>query len=83
MAQVLIRNLEDDVLEALRARAERNGRALQQELRDILSAAARPTREERVELAAQVRPTGGSRGLASPPEIIGPPVSEAVSEDRR
>lgn len=36
MAQVLIRNMPDDVVEALRARAKRNHRSLEAELRAIL-----------------------------------------------
>ena len=40
MSQVLVRNLDSRVLERLKARAWRNGRSLQAELREILEAAS-------------------------------------------
>ena len=46
MAQVLVRNLPDDVVARLKARAARARHSLEQELRDILIEAARPQREE-------------------------------------
>ena len=42
MAQVLVRNLPDDVVARLKARAARARHSLEQELRDILIEAARP-----------------------------------------
>jgi plasmid stability protein len=36
MAQLVVRNLEDDVRDRLRRRARRNGRSMEQEVRDIL-----------------------------------------------
>ena len=46
MAQVLVRNLDEDVVERLKARAAMAGRSLEAELRDIVTAAARPSKEE-------------------------------------
>ena len=46
MAQVLVRNLPDDVVTRLKARAARARHSLEQELRLILIEAARPRREE-------------------------------------
>ena len=46
MAQVLVRNLPDDVVARLKARAARARHSLERELRDILTEAARPRREE-------------------------------------
>lgn len=40
MAQVVIRNIDDAVMERLRARARRKGIALERELREVLTAAA-------------------------------------------
>jgi plasmid stability protein len=37
MGQVLVRNLDDRVIESLRAKAELKGCSLEQELRDILT----------------------------------------------
>jgi plasmid stability protein len=41
VAQVLVRNIDDDVLERLKTRATHNGRSLQAELKLILEASAR------------------------------------------
>jgi plasmid stability protein len=41
MAQVIVRNLSDDVVRRLRRKAEFHGRSLEQELREILTGAAR------------------------------------------
>jgi plasmid stability protein len=48
MAQVLIRNLSNDVVERLRRRAAAKGHSLEQELREIVTAAAPLSRAERV-----------------------------------
>jgi len=55
MAQVLVRNLDEQVVTALRRKAELHGRSLEQELRVALTAAARLTNEERLALARRVR----------------------------
>lgn len=62
MGQVLIRNVEDKVIESLKLKAELNGHSLEQELRDILKRAAGPTVEERLAMidrvaAMQKKPT--------------------------
>jgi hypothetical protein len=46
MAQVIIRNLDPETVEALKARAKRNGRSLEAELRDVLTQSARVTANE-------------------------------------
>lgn len=46
MAQVIVRNLPDEVVARLKARAAAHRRSLEQELRQILSEAARPSRAE-------------------------------------
>ena len=46
MAQVLIRNLDDAVVRRLKERAAAKGHSLEQELRDIVTRAARPDVEE-------------------------------------
>jgi plasmid stability protein len=45
MGQVLIRNLDDHIIESLKLKAELKGHSLEQELRDILKHAAGPTVE--------------------------------------
>ena len=39
MAQLIVRNLEDDVRDKLRDRAQNHGRSMEEEVRDILRAA--------------------------------------------
>lgn len=51
MGQVIIRNLEDSVLECLRSQATAHGVSLEQELRNVLTAAARGSDTLAAELA--------------------------------
>ncbi len=46
MAQVLIRNLDDDVVARLKARAAAANTSLEQYLRDLIARDARPSKEE-------------------------------------
>jgi antitoxin FitA len=46
LGQVIIRNLEDEVIERHRERARVRGTSLEQELRDVLTRAARPDPDE-------------------------------------
>jgi plasmid stability protein len=55
VAQVLIRNLDDATVAALKARAAAHGRSLEQELRLLLTEAAHPTKGEVVRRAAAIR----------------------------
>lgn len=55
MGQVLVRNLDDRVIENLKLRAELKGSSLEQELRDVLTAAAPLTGAEKVALSRKVR----------------------------
>lgn len=55
MAQVLIRNIDDDAIRRLRSRAARKGVSLEQELRTILTEAARTDRTEFGKRAAAFR----------------------------
>jgi plasmid stability protein len=78
MSEVLVRNLDEDVVEQLEARAREGGRSLQAELKLILEeamrpAAWRPTRAEYRALAEQVRAALGTRPQAD---------SAVLSEDR-
>lgn len=51
MAQVLIRNIPDEIIEAHRARAKMRGRSLEQELRSVIERAAPYSPEERLAAA--------------------------------
>ena len=55
MGQVLVRNLDDRVIESLKTKAELKGRSLEQELRDVLTNAALLTPEEKIAVFKKVR----------------------------
>ena len=55
MGQVIVRNLDDRIIAALKTKAELHGQSLEQELRTILSRAAVPNIQERVALASRIR----------------------------
>lgn len=46
MGQIIVRNLDDAVIARLKERAMKAGQSLEQTVRDILSAAAKPSRED-------------------------------------
>ena len=55
MGQVLVRNLDDDVIERLKRKAKLKGHSLEQELREVIIAAAPLTPEERIALFERLR----------------------------
>ena len=55
MATVLIRNLEERIVDRLKRRAARNGRSLQSELRAILESASMVDVVDASALAARIR----------------------------
>jgi plasmid stability protein len=55
MAQVLIRELDDDLVTRLKQRAQRHGRSLEAELRGILEQAAPANFADARSLAARLR----------------------------
>jgi antitoxin FitA len=74
MTDVLVRDVEEDVVRRLRRRADANGRALEEELREILRSAARRDRSELLARLDEVR-------RMTPP---GPPIDSTamIREDR-
>jgi plasmid stability protein len=46
MGQIIVRNLDDEVIVRLKAKAEAANLSLEQSVRNILEAAAKPSREE-------------------------------------
>jgi len=58
MAQLLIRNLEDDVVTALKKRAAAEGKSLEQSLRDLLQEAALPEVARRLAIIDRIRAMG-------------------------
>lgn len=55
MARILLRKLPDSLVQRLKARAERNGRSLDAEVREILQTAATKRRAEFLQAAAAMR----------------------------
>jgi antitoxin FitA len=75
MAQVLVRNLDDQVVTALRRKAELHGHSLEQELRQALTAAARLTPGERLALVRRIR-------SLTPVDVTQSDSAELIREDR-
>ena len=59
MGQLLVRNLDDDVIERLKQRAERANVSLEQTLRDILTEAVQLSRADIIEEARRIRASIG------------------------
>ena len=55
MGQVIVRNLDDETIAALKSKAAMHGNSLEQELRGILAQAAKPGPKERLALADEIR----------------------------
>jgi antitoxin FitA len=78
VGQVIIRNIEDRVLERLKARAVAQRKSLEQSLRDLLTDAAKPSRGELIATLERIR-------AMSPPTKPGttfPASEDLVREDR-
>ena len=74
MAQVIIRNLDEATVSALKARAAARGNSLEEELRRLLAEAARPTRAQVRETAAAIRALGQ--------QSVNSDLEELIREDR-
>lgn len=70
MAQVLIRNLPDDIIEAHRARAKAHGRSLEQELRKVIERTAPYSPEERLAAALRFQSRTPPGPRSDPAELI-------------
>lgn len=76
MAQVVIRNLDDDVVERLKAQAAAEKTSLEQKLRDVLTEAAKPSRAEVLAEVDRIR-------AMTPPRPPNAPLAEdLIREDR-
>lgn len=77
MGQVIIRNLEDEVIEAYREAARRNDRSLEAELRETLrrmTPIQHASREELLKRLADIR--------AMTPDVPQTPAEQLIREDR-
>lgn len=70
MAQVLVRDLPDDVVERLKAKAAAEGRSLEAHLRTVLEAASRLDRDEFIALADSIAETTRGRPQSESAELI-------------
>ncbi len=55
MAQILVRKLDRDVVDRLKAKAKAKGKSLEQEAREILTSSVNTSREEFIAWAAALR----------------------------
>jgi plasmid stability protein len=78
MGQILVRNLDDSVIERLKARALKAGKSLEQTVREILVAATRPSRAEARAEADRIREAIRLRHGAG----IDFDITAAIREDR-
>lgn len=72
MAQLIVRNLEEDVKQRLQRRAARHGRSMEDEVRDILRAAVKDDDRRTVGLGSEIAALFAGIGLESDiPELRG------------
>jgi plasmid stability protein len=66
VAQFVVRNVDEDVKKALRSRARRHGRSLEEEVREILRKTLAPDRSAVERLGARIAARFRGVGLATP-----------------
>lgn len=72
MAQLIVRDLEDDIKARLKRRAERHGRSMEEEVRDILRNAAKEENRPLPRLGSRIAARFAKAGLtADLPELHG------------
>ena len=70
MAQILVRDLEEQTVERLKSRAKRGGRSLQAEVKSILEQAAVLDAESALKLARRIRRRHGGRRFDDSAKLI-------------
>ena len=74
MAQVVVRNIEDDVKARLKRRADVHGRSMEAEIREILRNAAREENQAPPKLGSRIAARFKKTGLTTDlPELRGQP----------
>ncbi len=72
MAQVIVRNIEDDVKAGLKQRASRHGWSMEEEVRQILRRAVNEEGQARPRLGSRIAARFAGAGLIEPlPELHG------------
>ena len=78
MAQLVVRQLDDDVKEKLQRRARRHGRSTEEEVREILRNAVRSETKRRGPLGSRIAARFQQIGLTEDiPELRGQPAQPA------
>ena len=78
MAQILVRQLDDETKAKLQRMARQHGRSTEEEVREILRNAVRAVDEEPSRLGSQIAARFGRGGLTEDiPELRGSPVRPA------
>jgi plasmid stability protein len=81
MAQVVVRDLEEDVKVRLKRLAERHGRSMEEEIRHILRNAAKASGRPVAKIGSRIAARFSGKGLASDlPELSGQVVRPADLE---
>ena len=70
MAEILVRDLDEDVVEILKSRAEKEGRSLQAEAKVILEEAAKLDMESALRLVDEIRSRFKGRKFSDSAELI-------------
>ncbi|HEY3973622.1 MAG TPA: hypothetical protein VGM18_11495 [Candidatus Sulfotelmatobacter sp.] len=82
MAQLVVRNLEDRVKTRLQRRARRNGRSMEEEVRDILRSAVNTPKAPAAGLGTRIAAIFKGKGLDFEiPELRGYPVKPVSFDD--
>ncbi|APF36111.1 hypothetical protein Ga0061061_105216 [Chelatococcus sambhunathii] len=70
MGQVLIRNLDDEVIEGLKVKARLAGVSFETFMRDLLKTIAPLSADEKIALIEEFRRQHGPLGMRTPPEDL-------------
>jgi antitoxin FitA len=70
MGQILVRKLDDGVLNRIKARAKANGRSAEAEVREILSDAVTPLRGKRRSFTSFIGSVRGGRSQAEVDDYV-------------
>ena len=76
--QVIIRNIDEQILDRLKARATAQRKSLEQSLRDLLTEAAKPSRAELIADLERIRAMTPPRE----PGVTYPTAEQLIREDR-
>jgi antitoxin FitA len=79
MGQVIIRNIDDAIIERLKSRAAAQQKSLEQSLREVLTEAAKPSREE---LIADLERIRDAIAAHEKPGVRYPTAEELIRGDR-